>query len=323
MTPQHKIGFVYVLTNKAMPDIVKVGFSSWLPEDRARDLYTSGVPAPFEVAFRTATSWPEAVERRAHELLSVDRPNPRREFFTVPVDQAIDAVRMAAVDVAGIDSWQESDRYLVGPTDRLAMTLEAGQIFALISWTSLQSLVSGHPAEIIDLWQAHSNGDLLEIFGTSSPGHVAGFSDNHPGGDVDPVPYLDRSQSAANGMLIGRETLFPGDRLVWVSEPLSDPHVSVIFEASNYCQVINRTWSPVMTEYGIPRLLNDFGYDSPEPEVANAIRTALALPPPRSWAPRDDRDSGEWAPIGDEPQHPDYWLPQLQPRKRRKGSSPS
>ncbi|WP_433420910.1 GIY-YIG nuclease family protein [Microtetraspora malaysiensis] len=318
MIPQHKIGFVYVLTNEAMPGLVKVGLSSWLPEDRALDLYKTGLPKPFEVAFRTMTSRPEAVERRAHELLAETRVNPRREFFNATVAQAIDAVRMAAVEVAGIESWQSLDRYLLRSGDRLALALEEGQVFALISWTSLQKLFAGHPPEIIDLWQAQSDGDHLEIFGARSPGHVAGFSDNHPGSDVDPVPYLDRDQMAANGMLIGREMLAPGDRLLWVAGPRSDQHFSVLFEADDYCQVINRTWSPQMTEYGIARLLNDFTHNKPWPEMENAVHDTLALSPPRSWAPREDRDSDDWALIGDEPQPPAYWLPQLQPRKRQK-----
>ena len=67
----HAVGFVYVLTNPALPDRVRVGRTDLLPEDRAKDLYATGVPEAFEVAFIAMTSRPVAVEHRAHDLLAV------------------------------------------------------------------------------------------------------------------------------------------------------------------------------------------------------------------------------------------------------------
>ena len=97
------VGFVYVLTNESMPGLVKVGLTSSLPEDRAQDLYTTSVAEAFNVAFRTTTSRPRAVERRAHDLLNEHRTNPKREFFRVSVGKAIEAVRRALVDAGGMD----------------------------------------------------------------------------------------------------------------------------------------------------------------------------------------------------------------------------
>lgn len=319
MTPsQHEIGFVYVLTNVSMPDLVKVGLTTWLPEDRARDLHTTGLPTPFEVAFQTATSRPKAVESRAHEILAEHRVNPRREFFRVSVAEAVEAVRLATVEAAGIESWSSPHRYILKSSNQIALTLEAGQIFALIGWQSFQAMTSGDPAEIIDLWQAHSDGDLLEIFVADSPGPVAGLSDNHFLGTEDPLPYLDRKNAAANGMLIGREILTPGERLLWISAPEAEKHVSVIFEAAGYCQVAARTWSPRVTEHGGALLLNHFTHSNVWPEAADAVHKALALPTPRTWAPRTGRNPDEWAPIGNQRVDPTYWLPQLLPRSQRK-----
>ncbi|AFY30957.1 GIY-YIG nuclease family protein [Calothrix sp. PCC 7507] len=95
-TPMHTVGFVYVLTNASMPDLVKVGLTSWLPEDRAKSLYTTSVPDAFEVAYRTITSWPQAVEQKSHHLLNENRVNPKREFFRVKVEEAINAARGVA-----------------------------------------------------------------------------------------------------------------------------------------------------------------------------------------------------------------------------------
>jgi hypothetical protein len=68
-----------------MPDRVKVGKTDRTGEIRADELYTTGVPLPFEVEFRAITSKPDEVEKAAHRILDSHRPNPRREFFTVPV----------------------------------------------------------------------------------------------------------------------------------------------------------------------------------------------------------------------------------------------
>ena len=42
-------GTVYVLTNPAMPDLVKIGKTTRDVSLRLSDLYTTGVPLPFEV----------------------------------------------------------------------------------------------------------------------------------------------------------------------------------------------------------------------------------------------------------------------------------
>ena len=44
-------GIVYVLTNHAMPGMVKIGKTGREVETRLRDLYTTGVPLPFECAY--------------------------------------------------------------------------------------------------------------------------------------------------------------------------------------------------------------------------------------------------------------------------------
>ena len=45
---------VYVLTNPAMPGIVKIGMTDKLEvQPRMRDLYTTGVPLPFDCVIAT------------------------------------------------------------------------------------------------------------------------------------------------------------------------------------------------------------------------------------------------------------------------------
>jgi len=218
-----------------------------------------------------------------------------------------------AVEVAGIDSWTTPQIIWLKDGDRLALSLGAGQIFALMSFPDI---ISGQ-AELVDIWQAHSDGDLLEISATSSAGHVAAFSDGDPGGDEDPVPYLDRDESVANGMINGREHLVAGDRLLWLASSTSENRAScVLFEAMDYCQVVSRTWSPVF-DCGFPFLLNHVTAQ-PTPEMSAAVRRTLTLPMPRHWAPRDRGKREGWEPLASDPQPPEHWLPQLKRRTRKR-----
>lgn len=321
-TANHTIGFVYVLTNPFMPDLVKIGYTGLLAEDRADALFTTSVPAPFLVEYRSMTSRPRKVEFRSHALLRTQRVNKRREFFRVSVSEAIEAVRLSAVDIAGIESWEKFEPHILDVGDHLALNLEHGQSFVHIFYSDMSKLHMGR-AEPLDIYQAHSNGDLLEIFVAASPSHVAGFASGDLGGTSDPVPYLDREGKAVNGMINGRETLLPGERLVWLPSPdKSNIQVPVIFEAREHCQMISRTWSPKMSPDGIPLLFNAFMHGAMPHELVQAVKNALALPIPRNWAPRQTRDSN-WVDFGTEPQPPEYWLPQLKLRSRKSRRAPA
>jgi len=43
-------GFVYVLSNVSMPEILKIGKSKRHPSQRAIELFSSGVATPFKVS---------------------------------------------------------------------------------------------------------------------------------------------------------------------------------------------------------------------------------------------------------------------------------
>lgn len=83
-------GIVYVLTNPAMPGLVKIGKTA--REDlnsRLAELYGTGVPVPFECAFAGRVEDHNKVENALHNAFGPYRYNPRREFFAIDPDQAI------------------------------------------------------------------------------------------------------------------------------------------------------------------------------------------------------------------------------------------
>ena len=82
------IGFVYVWINPAFPDRVKAGETGLLAKDRAKNLYKTDVPEPYQVAFVAMTSRRKRVEAMAHQRLGDLRPNTNQEFFRVTQHQA-------------------------------------------------------------------------------------------------------------------------------------------------------------------------------------------------------------------------------------------
>ena len=231
-------------------------------------------------------------------------------------------MRLALIETASIDSWKGlKHTFMTG--DRAVLTLKAGQVFVLINYESFLDVMADN-AKVIDFWQAHSDGDLLEIYATDSAKHVSGFSDGDSGITDDPVPYLDREKNVANSLINGRESLMSGERLVWIPAPEdAEKETSVVFESRNYCQIVSRTSNPVIGSHGLPLLLNDFLLRTELWSEANrlAVHEALQLPAPRTWSPRQNRDSS-WETIGSDPPNAEYWLPQLKkkikkPRKRK------
>ncbi len=313
----HTVGFVYVLRNGAMPGIVKVGMTTKLAEDRAKQLQETGVPLPFDVEFRSATSHPRAVEAEAHARLAYCRVAPNREFFKCPPSLAIEAVKAALLETSSLPAWNVDHQHYVKRADRIAVTMKADDLFVVLSYPSLFA----QQAEPIDFWQAHSDGDLLELMGADDPGHVAGFSDGDPGGEADPVPFLDRAGTTPNGAINGRERLMSGERLLWLrSAADSQSCASAVFEMHSHCQAISRTWDVKLTPDGFPLLLNIPTFEELPPSFVRTVRAAMQMGIPRNWAPRNPDPADGWATVANDPQPPEYWLTQLESPKRRRRS---
>lgn len=84
---------VYVLTNEAMPGIVKIGLTSDSVEARIGTLNShSGVPLPFECFFAAEVDSCARIERILHQLFSEVRINPKREFFRVDPEKVVLAI---------------------------------------------------------------------------------------------------------------------------------------------------------------------------------------------------------------------------------------
>jgi len=75
------VGYVYVLSNEAYPNIYKIGSTYGLPEERAEELTGTGHLKPFKVVGKTKIQSAEYYEKSIHKLLKNYRVKQGREFF--------------------------------------------------------------------------------------------------------------------------------------------------------------------------------------------------------------------------------------------------
>ena len=84
-------GIVYLLTNPVMPGLVKIGMTTQEDIDkRMKELYTTGVPVPFECKFACKVKKSDClkIEKALHKAFDPQRINQNREFFRINVEQA-------------------------------------------------------------------------------------------------------------------------------------------------------------------------------------------------------------------------------------------
>lgn len=84
---------VYVLTNEAMPGLVKIGLTTDSVEARLTNLSShTGVPLPFECYFAAEVKDAVRIEKTLHQLFGEFRINPKREFFRLDPEKIVLAI---------------------------------------------------------------------------------------------------------------------------------------------------------------------------------------------------------------------------------------
>jgi hypothetical protein len=84
-----RAGFVYVMINLTMPGLVKLGATARTSRDRARKLRGTGVPDEFVVVYDELVTDHAKVEGRLHERFREHRLRSDREFFRMPIREAV------------------------------------------------------------------------------------------------------------------------------------------------------------------------------------------------------------------------------------------
>ncbi len=85
-------GFVYILRNEAMPGLLKIGYSVKVPTERVDELFTTGVPEPFKIAYYCLVENADKLEPAIHRNLSDYRHRGNREFFRIELEAAVQSI---------------------------------------------------------------------------------------------------------------------------------------------------------------------------------------------------------------------------------------
>lgn len=117
-------GIIYILTNPIMPGIIKIGKTN--QEDvklRMAQLYTTGVPLPFECEYAAKVKNIDEVERALHTAFGPDRVNPKREFFEIEASQAISIIKL--LELENVSPLVEQEANVIDETE-----IDAGKAYA-------------------------------------------------------------------------------------------------------------------------------------------------------------------------------------------------
>ncbi len=90
------MGWVYVITNKSMPNLAKVGFTTNHPTERAKELSNPGAPHPYIVAYAASVDNHRELEKSVHWYLTDINLCEGKEWFKCTIEQAIAAIRICS-----------------------------------------------------------------------------------------------------------------------------------------------------------------------------------------------------------------------------------
>ena len=94
------VGRVYVLSNPAMPGLLKIGYTMNTVEGRVKELsVATGVPTEFCIEYQVECRDPAGLEAYAHTFFQSKRYNGNREFFSISINDAIDVLRNNAIEL--------------------------------------------------------------------------------------------------------------------------------------------------------------------------------------------------------------------------------
>ena len=88
---------VYILTNEAMPGLIKIGKTKAHLLGRIKALDSTGVPLPFECFYAAEVADCDSAERLIHDAFDDHRVRKNREFFEISPERAASALKLATI----------------------------------------------------------------------------------------------------------------------------------------------------------------------------------------------------------------------------------
>jgi hypothetical protein len=161
---------VYVLTNEAMPGLVKIGFTDDAVESRIANLSTAtGVPLPFECYYAVQVDNMKRVEELLHQLFAEHRVNPRREFFRIDPEKVVLALNIGnfkeitPVQTEGDAEEQAALAKMKSRRPRLSLAAIGIYPGAILTFSRYES----HTAKVIEGNKVELNGEEMSLSGAA------------------------------------------------------------------------------------------------------------------------------------------------------------
>jgi hypothetical protein len=118
------MNIVYVLTNQAMPGMIKVGITgSDTVETRMKSLDQTGVPLPFQCYYAAEVDDAQAVEKAVHAAFDDSRVRKGREFFEMDPNKA-----KIVIQLREINDVTPRDEVVSSPDDTAALLKRKGKV---------------------------------------------------------------------------------------------------------------------------------------------------------------------------------------------------
>jgi hypothetical protein len=81
------MGYIYAMSNKSMPGILKIGMTERSIEERLKEANGTFTLIPFVVEISKYVLNFKEKERCIHQILQSKRVNPKKEFFQVTIEE--------------------------------------------------------------------------------------------------------------------------------------------------------------------------------------------------------------------------------------------
>jgi hypothetical protein len=165
---EHELQTVYILTNPAMPGIVKIGMTraSDAGERIAALGRSSAVPLPFDCVFACNVPDARRVEQALHLAFAPDRINPSREFFRTKPSQVVailellhqgkvvtaqvEAQAEAETDPEALESAAKDKRKMRPKIDYLQIGLKVGDVITFRDGVTTATITGPHTVSYKD-----------------------------------------------------------------------------------------------------------------------------------------------------------------------------
>ena len=188
-------GSIYIMENPAFQDnMLKIGKTKYTPQKRAKELFTTGVPDEFTVSYEEDVPDYSLAEKLIHKKLSKYRHKNNREFFVMPLQEAILQVQ----EVTQRESYHNKKTFsLHFFKENITMRWFChSQDFVFI--VRYENLFLSNEFQLLNCWNCEY-GDQFMI-------------NNRPCDDPSELAL----DTAINGVLVDIIDIYPGDRIAWI-----------------------------------------------------------------------------------------------------------